>query len=190
MFTPDTPMMLNSVTFTSEVVDDESRRVVVCDFLLSPFTGAQAEALNVRSLLFDSSGQPKTAIETVVLNITVPPQHVTFAMAPDQAERRIAFDAVQIAEKLRVKVKRDRESPVCEATLKVSFRYPAADELLYVANGVKDTHYLTFEQEQGDLLTTTGEVEEDNAVRHTPRRHPRAVPAAGDEVRPGVHAEH
>ena len=158
MFAPNTPMTLTDVTFTTEEVDEETRRVVVCTFALAPFTPAQASALNVKSLLFDSSsGRPKEAIETIVLHIAVPLQRVTFAMAPDQTDRRIVFDSVKIEEKLRAKVKRDRDPLTVEAVLKLSFRYPDADELLYIANGVLDTHYLTFEAEQGDLLTSPDE---------------------------------
>lgn len=164
MFAPNTPMTLTDVTFTTEVEDEETRRIVVCTFALAPFTPAHADDLNVRSLLFDSStGLLKPAIETVVLNINAPDQRLTFAMTPDQAERRIVLPNVAIEEKLRAKVKRDREPAVCEAVLKVSFQYPTADQLLYIANGVTDTHYLTFEPEQLDMLTA-----EDD---HEPIRH-------------------
>lgn len=169
MFAPNTPMTLSDVTFTTEEIDKETRRVVVCTFTLVPFSGAQAEALNVRSLLFDATtGQPKEAIETIVLNIAMPLQRMTFAMAPDQTERRIVILNAKIEEKLRAKVKRDRDPLMVDATLKVSFSYPSATELLYIANGVDDTHYMTFEPEQGDLLTAP----------------------VGDEIRPGVHAMH
>jgi hypothetical protein len=188
MFAPDTPMTLTDVTFTTEEVDEETRRIVVCTFGIVPFTGAQADALNVRSLLFDlASGQPKEAIETIVLNIDMPLQRLTFAMAPDQADRRIVLPNVKIESKLRAKVKRDRDPMMVDAVLKVSFHYPTAAELLYIANGVNDTHYLTFEPEQGDLLTT-----EADAPAAPPRRRGRGAPpmAEGDELRPGVHAEH
>lgn len=168
MFQPNTPMTLTDVTFTTEEIDKEVRRVVVCTFAIVPFTGVQADALNVRSLLFDATtGTPKEAIETIVLHIAMPLQRMTWAMAPDQTDRRIVFEAVKIEEKLRAKVKRDRDPLMVDATLKVSFSYPTAAELLYIANGVNDTHYVTFEEEQRDLLTSDV-----------------------DEVRPGVVAMH
>jgi hypothetical protein len=186
MFAPDTPMTLSDVTFTTEEIDEETRRVVVCTFGIVPFTGAQAEALCVRSLLFDqTSGQPKEAIETIVLNIDMPLQRLTFAMAPDQADRRIVLANVKIESKLRAKVKRDRDPLMVDAVLKVSFHYPSAAELLYIANGVNDTHYLTFEPEQGDLLTA-----ETEPVAPPKRRRGAPPVAEGDELRPGVHAEH
>lgn len=169
MFAPNSPMTLTDVTFTTEEEDDATHRVVVCTFAISPFTSAQAEALAVRSLLFDTeTGLPKEAIDTIVLNIAMPLQRVSFAMAPDQERRRIVIPDVAIDEKLRAKVKKDRDPLAVDATLKISFRYPDANVLLYIANGVNDVHYLTFEAQQGDLLADH----------------------AGEELRPGVLAEH
>lgn len=169
MFAPNTPMMLTDVTFTTEEIDDETHRVVDCTFKLAPFSGAQAEALHIRSLLFDSKGLPKDAIETIVAHIGMPDQRVTFAMAPDQGEHRVVLMNVAIGDKLRAKVKRDREPFSVEAAIHIRFAYPTAEQLLYLANGVNDTHYLTFEPEQGDLLTS----DDDDAatVSHRPTAH-------------------
>src|SRR5262245_41100002 len=167
MFAPDTPMTLTNVTFTTEEIDKEIHRVVVCTLLLAPFTPEQADALYVKKLLFDKNGHPLKEIETIVLNIEMPPQQLTFAMAPDQTERRIVMHDVTIEEKLRAKVKHDRDPVALEAVLKISFRYPTADELLYIANGVNDVHFLTFEDQQLSLPMKDGE-----------------------QLRPGVYAEH
>ena len=149
-------MTLTKVTFTTETEDEETRRIVVCTFALAPFTYAMADDLNIRTVLFDGpgngTGNLKSAIETVVAHIDMPDQRLSFAMAPDQGERRIVLPNVSIEDQVKAKVKRDREPAVCEATIKVSFAYPTADQLLYIANGVNDTHYLTFEPEQFDLL--------------------------------------
>jgi hypothetical protein len=92
---------------------------------------------------------------------------------------------VEIDPQVRVKIKQDRQPADVEATLKVNFVYPTADELLYIANGVNDTHYLTFEPEQGDLLTAAEE------PASAPRRRKKAEPAAGgEELRPGIYSEH
>jgi len=167
MFAPNTPMTLTDVTFTTEVVDEETRRIVVCTFHMEPFTGVQAEDLHVRSLLFDATtGLPKEAIETIVLHVDLPLQRMAFAMAPDHLNMRIIVDDVKLEPKIRAKVKRDRDPLMVDATLKLSFHYPSASDLLYIANGVDDVHYMTFEPMQRDLLDTP------------------------DEVRPGVFAEH
>ena len=166
MFAPDSPMTLTDVTFTTEEVDKEVHRVVECAFAIAPLTPDAAAALDVEGFLFDGdTRRPLEAIETIVLNIAMPQQKLTFAMAPDQTDRRIVLRDVTIEPKLRAKVKHDRDPIVVEAVLKVTFRYPTADELLYIANGVNDVHYLTFEDMQLDL-------------------------PLGEELRPGVHAEH
>jgi len=169
MFAPDTPMTLTDVTFTTEVEDEETRRVVVCKFAIAPFTLAMADDLNIRTVLFDTSGLLKEAIETVVANISVPDQRLTFAMSPDQGDRRVVLPNVEVVEKLKAKIKRDRDPVVCEAVLKLRFLYPTADQLLYIANGVNETHYLTFEPEQLDLLTSAEDDQE--PIRRRPTGH-------------------
>lgn len=172
MFSPDTPMTLTDLAFTTEVEDEETRRIVVATFAIAPFTRAHASPLNVGSVLFEaSSGDLKPAIDAVVCAISVEDQRLTFAMTPDQAERRIVLMNVRIADRLRCKVKRDREPAACEAVLKVSFAYPTAEQLLYLANGVGDTHYLTFEPEQGDLLTAEDDREPIRHVESGSRAH-------------------
>jgi hypothetical protein len=118
---------------------------------LAPFTAALAEALNVRSVLF-ATNEPKDAIETVVLHIDIPPQRVTILRAPDLTEGGITFEAVQVLDRLRAKVKRDRDPRVMDATLKLSVGYPEAAQLLALAHAVTETHYLTFTPEQGELF--------------------------------------
>jgi hypothetical protein len=192
-FPANTPLTLAAVTFTTEELEEERKRVMVMTWTIGPFTPALAEALNVRSLIY-SGGQVKDAIESMVIATAVPLQRLTFAMAPDQVERRIVLRDVVVLERLRVKVNHDRDPVEVVATLKTSAPFPDAETLMYLANGVTDTHYLTFEAEQGDLLTA---VEEDAApapprrpVRRRPLVGPEKAIEAGEELRPGVHAEH
>lgn len=189
MFTAQTPALLTAVTFTTEEVDEETRRVVVCTFALAPFTPAQAEALNVRSLIFEASTAfPKAAIDTAILSIDVPLQRLTLAMAPD-IDTGVVLDSVQVVEKVRVKVKRDREPAAVEATFKLTFRYPSADDLFSIVNSVTDTLFLTFEAEQL-ALGLTSEAETAAALPKHRRRSKQPSVEAGDELRPGVAAEH
>jgi len=172
MFAPDTPMTLTDVTFTTEVEDEETRRIVVCTFAIAPFTSSHADELNIRSVLFDiATGSLKPAVAAVTALISPEDQRLTFAMTPDQGDRRIVLPNVRIEPKLKAKIKHDREPAVCEALIKISFSYPTADQLLYIANGVNDTHYLTFEPEQLDLLTA----EDDNESIRKGRSHAAAT---------------
>lgn len=181
MFPPSTPTTLANVTFTTEDTDDGARRIVVMTFTLAPFTTAQAEAVAVRSLLFASNGRPKEAIESAILHIDLPLQRLTFAMAPDQTETRIVFADVQVESQWKIKINQATEA--VQASFKATMAYPTATDLLYLASGVGDTHYLTFEPEQGDLLTAV-------PADAPPRRRGMSAVDRGDELRPGVHAEH
>lgn len=166
MFSPDTPLTLLSLSFGVDEIDEESRRVVVATFGCTPFSPALADELGVRSLLFDaSSGTLKSALESVTANIHVDDQRVSIRSVPD-ADVRLVLMNVAIDDKLKAKVKRDREPAVCEAIIKLRFAYPTADQLLTLANAVSDTLYLTFEPEQGDLLTAQDDAE---PIRRRPR---------------------
>ena len=161
MFAPDTPLTLTDVSFTTETVDENTRRIVVLKVKLRPFTAQHAEEVGVRSVLFNAStGLPKPAISKATVIIAVAEQQVTFAMAPDQGERRIVLRNVTVDPQMVVTIKHDRDPGECDATIKLTFAYPTADVLLYLASGVNDTHYLTFDSEQGDLLTTDDDTKE------------------------------
>lgn len=160
MFAAHTAMTLTSVCFTTEVEDEETRRVVECALKIAPFTIAHADDLNLRTLMFDSStGTLKPALDQIVASIAVPEQRLTWARSPEAAAQHVILPCVRIEGKLRAKVKLDREPPTCEAVLKISFQYPTADDLLQLAGAVNDVIYVTFEPEQGDLLTAQDDQE-------------------------------
>ena len=182
MFKPNTPMILKNVTFDTEVVDDETRRVVACAFSIAPFTPALAEALNVRHFCFDSKGLPRPELDNAVLDVTIPNQRLSFAMAPDQGDPSLVLTDVAIENKLRVKVKRDRDPASVEAILKVDFYYPTAEDLLYIANGVNDQHFLTFEPQE-PVMDFAGAAEGMSEPK-APRARRHAGNGAADEAHP------
>src|SRR4051812_6033263 len=137
MFSKKTAVTFSGGNFSTETSYEEKRPLLIFTFSLVPFPAAHAESPNVRPPLFGAStGTLKPALEAVVALINMDEQRVTFAMSPDQQDRRIVLPNVRIEEKLRAKVKHDREPAVCEAVLKVSFVYPTPDVLMYIANGV------------------------------------------------------
>jgi hypothetical protein len=159
MFARDTSMTLTDVFFTTETEDDETRRVVGCAFKLSPLTAAHAEALGVRTVLFEtSSGALRPVLDAAVLQIAVEDQRLSLAKVPG-VHAPLVIPNVRIERLLRVKVKHDREPVACDAVLKVTFSYPDADALLTLASAVGDTLFVTFEPEQGDLLTAEDDAE-------------------------------
>jgi hypothetical protein len=150
MLKAHTAMYLEDVTFRTEPVGEETKKVVVCSFQIQPFTSELAESLGVRGELFSlSDGEPKKVIESVVLHVDEPVQRMAFSRAPDIAPSLTILD---VKVNPHLKVRRDKEGPVLSALLKVSFYYPTGPELLYVANGVNEQHFMTFEAQQGDLL--------------------------------------
>jgi hypothetical protein len=177
-------MTLTDVRFTIETLDEDERRVIVMTFTIAPFTAPLADDLNIKSVLFAAGGTPKDAFETVVVHIDAPLQWLTFAMGPDETEHRIVLPEVTVIGRLKAKVKRDREPFTMDVAIEFSVRHLDAETLLYIANGVNATHYLTLDPEQSDLLT--------GMTDGRPRRGGRGMPAidAGDELRPGVQAEH
>jgi hypothetical protein len=176
MLKPKTAAYLEDVTFRSEAIGDETKKLVVCSFQLQPFTSEQAETLGVMQELFSvSDGEPKRVIESITLHLDEPLQRLSFARAPDVAPSLVISD-VKVSPHL--KVRRDKEGPVLAALLKVSFYYPTGAELLFIANGVNEQHFLTFEPQQGDLL---GAGLAPSSESSAPRRRPRGKDAAAGE---------
>lgn len=177
MLKPDTPMYLRDVTFGTEKLSDETKKIVTCIFMLQPFTREQAEDLNVHSELFEiSTGEPKAVVESVTLHLSVPLQRMSFAKAPELKRKSLTVDNVAIGGHL--KIRRDKEGPVYAATLSASFYYPSGDELLYIANGVNEQHFMTFASQQGDMLTEASDEE-----AQKPRRgRKRATNGSGSEI--------
>jgi hypothetical protein len=163
---------LGALCFKTEVGDDEElHRVVVATLLIAPFTLAHADDLNMRTLLYDSStGTPKEAIESLVVHIAVPDQQLALARIPG-ADPFLVLPCVAVEDKLRVRLKHDRDPIACEATIRVSCLYPHADALLALASVVNDTLYCTFTSVQLDLLTAEDDAE---PIRHIERGGDRA----------------
>jgi len=180
---PQIPLTLAAITFTTEDVDEETRRVMVLTWEITPLTTAIASALNIKSILFNGDA-PKEPIHTIAVRLDVPPQDVLIRSAPDMPAS-VHLRNVAIGPLLRAKVKRDREPAELAARFEMRSDYPDADTLLLLATAVETVQYVTCEPEQGDLLTTA------EAVADTPpRRRGKAAIEAGEELRPRVHAEH
>jgi hypothetical protein len=177
MFLDPIALVLKNVNLGVEVTDDETHRVVECTFELAPFTPAHAEAFAVKSLLFGGDGLPKPNMDAATLKLSEPLQRVTWHAAPDAPPRIVTLDT-RVDAKLHVKLKSDREPACYTATLKLNFPYPTAEDLLYVASGLKDQHTLLFEPMTGELYAA-----EERETREAPKpRHRRKPNGQGGEV--------
>lgn len=163
MFEPRTPLYLRDVTFKIEEGKEETRKVVVCSFMVQPFTPAMAEKLGIRSRLFNAStGEPDPVVKSLEAAIAVPDQRIEFAMAPDAGREAVSLPNCRISKTIRIA--RDKEGPVFRATFTASSPYPAAKDLLFLAHHINDQHYITFTADgQGDLIDSTADGEGDGA---------------------------
>lgn len=151
MFNRDTAMYLQKVYPAVETVDQEERRIMVLEFMVQPFTIEMATELGIQRHLFaKGDSTPMDDVTNITVKIAMSLQQLEFRPAPDVEKASVILRAVEVEPSL--KVRRDKEGPVFAATLICSVRYPAADELLYVLNGYRRQHYLTFSDEQGDML--------------------------------------
>lgn len=177
MFKPNTPLYLRDVTFKTETVDGETRKIVVCSFTSQPFTREMANDLEIARHLFAADGEPLNDVISAQLAISMPVQQMTLKMAPDATPRFVIAD-VEVSK--AVSVRKDKEGPVFAANFAVNFRYPEADTLLYLANAVNSQLFVTLDTQQGSLGLAPGTDE-----KPAP---PKKQKKSGNvtELRPGV----
>jgi hypothetical protein len=150
MFTANVPLYLRDVTFSTEKEKEETRKIVTCQFVAQPFTPEMAGTVDVRPRLFNlSTGAPLADVLEAKLAVNVGRQKLSISMAPDTAPS-VVLRNVKIGP---FKIRADKEGPVFAATFPANFAYPSADDLLFLAHGVNEQHFVTFEAEQLDMLT-------------------------------------
>jgi hypothetical protein len=151
MFRPNTPLYLRDVTFGTEKIDDTTKKIVTCVFMVQPFTRELAATVEMQNRLFGvSDGEPLPDVLRAELAGPAGLMQMQFRMAPDQSRTSLVVRNVKIG---TFKVRKDKEGPVYAAEFKASFFYPDPKELMFLANGVNEQHFVTFEAEQGDMLT-------------------------------------
>lgn len=149
MFRENTALYLRGVYPTTETVDGETKKRVVLEWFVQPFTQELARSVDVAGNLFSrTDGDPIDDIVNCELAISVPIQQMSVRMAPDSPGCRI-FENVRVSK--TIKVRRDKEGPILAAHFKVDFAYPSPDDLLYLFTGYLDQHFVTFETQQGSL---------------------------------------
>jgi hypothetical protein len=150
MFQPDTALYLKKIKTGVETLDQETRKLLILEFEAQPFTREMADELGITFELFEgSTGNPNDLLVDAKLKINVPLQRMSFKMAPDATGGRVVIPDVSI--KNTIKVRSDKEGPVLAARITATLRYPTADDLLYIMNGVCEQHWITFEEQQASL---------------------------------------
>lgn len=143
------PMYLRDVTFKTETIDGETRRIVQLSFKLEPFTKEMANSLNIASHLFSAdSGEPYGDFIAGTYGISVPLQTLDIAPAPDAP---YSLDLRDVRVSGAISVRKDKENPVLSANMAMTFPYPEAKELLFLAMNVNNQLFNTFTNQQAGL---------------------------------------
>jgi len=182
------PCYLDDIGHRVERINDEEVKMVDLTLRVQPFTLELATALDpdVRALLFSmNSGEPKPKIKSLEFRLTVDRQRVDVYTLPEENGRpQIAFSDVEISS---VRARTEKGVDGFGLVFYASFGPVGKDELEYVCNWHTQQRFVTFEP-QDPALDFAKPAAVDDAPR--PRRRRGVAIAPGDEVRPGVHAQH
>lgn len=183
MFGERTALYLQAVYPGVEKDDQEERRILVLDWQIQPFKPEMAEELGVAGNLFArKDGEPLSDLINITLAISAPLQQIEMRMAPDAGDASCILRQVEIDPKLTVR--RDKEGPVLCATLSMSVRYPAPDDMLFLMNSYRQQRWLTMTPEQGNMLTDGAEAPRRGRKKKAeePAADEPGLPMAGGEA--------
>lgn len=161
---------------------------------VQPLTPALALSLDpdVRALLFAmGDGQPKPKIKALEFKLPVDKQCMTVFLLPEDDVAQIAFDVVEISSP---RARTEKGVDGFGFVFYASFGPVGASELEYVNEWYTQQRFVTFQPQQPALDFAGKDDSGQPEPARRPRRHGKQPPAAaiatGDELRPGVHAEH
>jgi hypothetical protein len=167
--------------------DGKELRTVDLTLRVQPLTAELAKALDpdVRALLFNlSDALPKHKVKAVHFALAVPRQALTVRLMPEVDDAALHISDVEITD-VRARVEKGVDGYAL--VFYASFGPVGARDLEYLCTWHTQQRFVTFQpQEPG--LDFAGAAEANTA---SPRRGRRATAiATGDEIRPGVHAQH
>ncbi len=167
--------------------DGKELKLVDLTLRVQPFTAELAGSLDpdVRALLFSlSDATPKAKLKEVRFRLTVPKQQLLIRLLPELAEQIVLCDC----EITDVRARTEKGIDGYGLVFYVTYGPASPHELEYVCDWLTQQRFVTFQPQQPALDFAAREPDEETKA---PRRRgrPRAVDA-GDELRPGVHAEH
>lgn len=145
------PMYLRDLRFKTEQDDGDEVRIVVAAFRLAPFTPELCDVIapRVKTRIFGREGNPVDDILTLTAGVHSGDMLMELHSAPDTTRPVMRLQYVQMDPKLRIR--RDRETPVFEATLLMSFAYPEAKHLLALAHALNTQMFVSLEDMQPAL---------------------------------------
>lgn len=181
---------LDAITLRLEKTKVDERKVIDLTLRVQPFGAQLAAALHpdVRALLFTmNDGTPKPLLKSVELKIGIPDQHLDCYLMPEEGDPTggLRLAHAEICDpRVRTEKGVDGFALIFYATIGPVGR----DELEYIVNWYTQARYLNFTEAQGSMFEDVPDEEETPAPRRRGRKP--AGPMEGQELRPGVHAEH
>ncbi len=171
--------------------DGKEIKVVDLTLRVQPFTPELAVSLDpdVRALLFSmTDATPKPKLKEVRFNLTVPRQQLAIALLPELAEQLVLCDC----DVSGVRARSEKGVDGFGLVFYVSYGPASPRELEYVCDWPTQQRFITFQPQQPALDFAAKEPGDDEALEPARRAAPRnaRTVAKGDELRPGVHAEH
>lgn len=172
--------------------DGKEVKMIDLTLRVQPFPADLAGSLDpdVRALLFTmNDATPKSKIKAMEFKLSVPNQVMTVFLLPEAPSASIAFFDVEISSP---RARTEKGVDGFGFVFYASVGPVGPTELEYVQNWYTQQRFITF-QPQAPALDFAGASGEEVDLPRQPRRHNKTGPgpvAVGDELRPGVHAEH
>lgn len=174
--------------------DGKEIRMVDLTLRVQPLTAELAQSLDgdVRALLFNmGDALPKGKIKAIHFALTVPRQSCTVRLVPESDDAALLIPDVEITD-VRARVEKGVDGYAL--VFYASFGPVGARDLEYLCTWHTQQRFVTFNPQEPALnFEGAAEPAEPATAAATggPRRVARPKPIVpGDEIRPGVHAEH
>lgn len=117
---------------------------------LQPFTLEMADDLGVRARLFAvNTGRPHDNVLGEKLALGLGLQRIGVALAEDQTDDSLVLSDCIIG---ALTVRKDKEGPIYAASFQVEATLPDARDFLFLAERYTHQVFVTFTEQQGDLL--------------------------------------
>jgi hypothetical protein len=171
--------------------DGTETKVIDLTLRVQPLTPELAAALDpdVRALLFTlGDARPKPKIKAVQFALTIPRQSLTVHRLPE-LDGSIVFSDCEIGD---VRARTEKGVDGLALIFYAAYGPASPRDLEYVCDWHTQQRFVTFHPQAPTLDFAGADAPEDDAPPAPPRRGRRGSPAVGpgDELRPGVAAEH
>jgi hypothetical protein len=169
--------------------DGKEYKVVDLTLRVQPFGPELAVSLDpdVRALLFSlSDATPKSKLKEVRFRLTFPKQQLLVRMLPELAEQIVFCDC----EVTDVRARTEKGVDGYGLVFYVTYGPASPRELEYVCDWLTQQRFVTFQPEQPALDFAAKDEEALPAAAPRRGRRKGSPVATGDELRPGIHAEH